>query len=227
MRQKLRWLPLVLIPLCPTSRTERAVASPTGTVAGTVTVKKPGGGTADPSGVVVYLEMVPGALPPPERMPRPQVRQRDLQFVPALTVALAGATVEFPNDDKVFHNVFSLSETAKFDLGLYKSGTSKSVTMRRQGVVSVYCNIHPEMIGKIKVLDTSFYAVVTEKGSFRIQHVPPGSYPLVAWQAYGPESRTQVTVSGDSTASVSIELTAGEPETQHLRKDGTPYGRYK
>jgi len=196
-----------------------------GSVSGRVTLKKPGGGLSDPSGVVVYLE----GLPIVERSDaKPaQVHQRDLQFTPPLTVVTQGAAVEFPNDDRVFHNVFSFSEAAKFDLGLYKSGSSKSVTFRRAGVVNVYCNIHPEMIAKILVLDTSYFAVVGADGSFRIEHVPPGTYPLVAWQAYGAELHTQVTVTAGGRVDVPIELAAGPRDTRHLRKDGTPYGRYK
>ncbi len=204
-----------------------AAAAPTGAVVGKVSVKKPGGGETDPTGVVVYLESVPGAIPPEGDRPHPQVRQRDLQFSPSLTVVVVGTTVDFPNDDKVFHNVFSFSEAAKFDLGLYKSGTSKSVTFHRPGVISVYCNIHPEMISQIKVVDTVYYAVVGKDGMFRIDRVPPGNYPLVAWRAASPEVRQELSVAGGGTAMVKVELSAGELDTRHLRKDGTPYGRYK
>lgn len=207
--------------------TDRAAAAPTGTVTGRVIVKKPGGGESDPTGVVVYLESVPGAVPAEAERPHPQVRQRDLQFSPALTVVPVGTTVDFPNDDKVFHNVFSFSEASKFDLGLYKSGSSKSVTFRRPGVINVYCNIHPEMISQIKVVDSVHYAVVGKDGMFRIDRVPPGTYPLVAWRAASPEVRKELTVAGGNTAMIAVELTAGEQDTRHLRKDGTPYGRYK
>lgn len=209
----------------------RPAAAPTGTVTGTVKLQKPGGGQESPSGVVVvYLESVPGAVPePPARddRPHPQVHQRDLQFSPPLTVITQGTTVDFPNEDKVFHNVFSFSEAAKFDLGLYKSGTSKSVTFRKPGVVNVFCNIHPEMISKIKVLDTTFFAAVGKDGRFQIEQVPPGRYPLVAWQPYGAEFRGQVTVTAGAKTEVSIELTVGSRDTRHTRKDGTPYGRYQ
>lgn len=205
-------------------------AAPNGAVGGHVNLKKSSGAAIDASSVVIYLEGVPGAQPvtaEPDAQKHPQVHQRELQFTPALTVVTVGTTVDFPNDDKVFHNVFSFSEAAKFDLGLYKSGTSKSVTFRKPGVVNVYCNIHPEMISKIRVLDTTFYAVVGKDGSYRIANVPPGSYPLIAWQPNGAEFRGQVTVTAGATVTLDIELTAGLPELRHLRKDGTPYGRYK
>lgn len=226
MAKSIRWTLRLLVALG-TLAGAHPVAAAAGEVTGKVSLNKPGGGPADPSGIVVYLESVPAVPAPEAERPHPQVHQRELQFTPSLTVVVKGTTVDFPNDDKVFHNVFSFSEAAKFDLGLYKSGTSKSVTFRQPGVVSLYCNIHPDMISKIKVLDTSYYAVVGKDGAFRIAQVPPGSYPLVAWQSWGPEFRGQVTVGSAATAPVLIQLTAGQPEIRHLRKDGTPYGRYK
>ncbi|HSN98018.1 MAG TPA: carboxypeptidase regulatory-like domain-containing protein [Candidatus Nanopelagicales bacterium] len=199
-------------------------AGPTGLVAGSVTVLADGAPKADRSGIAVYLEGVPGALPPG---PTRHVRQKDLNFLPGITVVTTGTTVEFPNEDKVFHNVFSVSSAARFDLGLYKSGTSKSVTLKKPGVVDVYCNIHPQMAARIKVLDTAFYAVTGPDGAFRIKDVPPGSYPVVAWQAYGEEKRGQVTVTAGGVATIELALVEGKTPKRHLRKDGTPYGRYK
>lgn len=214
----------------PGQRSEGKGSAAGGVVSGRVRLNKPSGEPGDPSGVVVYLEglMAKEASEASEASrPHPQVRQRDLQFVPSLSIVVQGTTVDFPNDDKVFHNVFSFSEAAKFDLGLYKSGSSKSVTLHKAGVVNVYCNIHPEMISKIKVLDSTYFAVVGADGGYRIEKVPPGSYPLLAWQAYGSEFRSQVTISAAGTTQVDITLTQGRPELRHTRKDGTPYGRYK
>lgn len=204
-----------------------AAAAATGTVTGRVRVTKPGGEAVAPTGVVVYLEGLFAGGAGDANRPHPQIHQRDLQFMPPLTVVVQGTTVDFPNDDRVFHNVFSFSEAAKFDLGLYKSGTSKSVTMRKAGVVNVYCNIHPDMISKIKVLDSTYFAIVGEDGSYRIEHVPAGNHTLVAWQSYGAESRSQVNVTATGVAQVDIALTQGRPDLRHTRKDGTPYGRYK
>lgn len=202
-------------------------AAVSGTVSGRVRLTKASGEAVDPTGVVVYLEGLMGAGALDSSRPNPQVRQRDLQFVPALTVVVQGTTVDFPNDDRVFHNVFSFSEAAKFDLGLYKSGSSKSVTLRKAGVVNVYCNIHPEMISQIKVLDSSYFAVVGSDGSFRIERVPVGGYPLVAWQPHGSEFRGQVAVTAAGKTQIDITLVQGRPDLRHTRKDGTPYGRYK
>ncbi len=204
-------------------------AAPTGTVSGEVKLAASGGSTTDPSGVVVFLEGVPGALPAPSAVVPAHAKliQRELQFSPPLLVVVQGTTVDFVNDDKVFHNVFSLSEAARFDLGLYKSGTSKSVTFRKPGVINVYCNIHPEMVSKIKVLETTFYSVVGNDGRFQIGHVPPGTYPLVAWQPTGSEFRGEVKVAEGGKTVLNIELQKGVAESRHTRKDGTPYGRYK
>ncbi len=199
-----------------------AMATTAGQVTGKVTVFKDGKPKSDHSHVVVYLEGVKDA-PKPKPGPTAVIRQKDIAFEPAINVVVVGTTIEFPNEDKVFHNVFSVSEPAKFDLGLYRSGDKKSVTFKKPGVIDVYCNIHPEMVAKIKVLDTALYAVTDKNGAFTLSGVPDGKHRIVAWQAYGEE------VSGEATAGgPSIELRLDEgTKKRHLRKDGTPYGRYK
>jgi plastocyanin len=199
-------------------------APPPGAVAGIATIEKDGAAKANRSNVVVYLENVPG---PPSKPETKAIHQKDLTFSPGLMVVVKGSTVDFPNDDKVFHNVFSVSKGAKFDLGLYKSGTTKSVTFKEAGVVDVYCNIHPQMAAKIKIVDSVYYAVTGPDGAFKIKNVPPGTYPIVGWQAHGKEYRGEVTVPSGGTAQVQIALVEGDMPQRHLRKDGTPYGRYK
>lgn len=194
-----------------------------GAVEGTVTIKAKGKAKRDRSGVVVYLDGVKGKVPKVDAA----VTQRDKAFTPALTVVTKGSTVEFPNQDKIFHNVFSVSRAQRFDLGLYKSGTSKSVKLRREGVIDVYCNIHPQMVAKIKVVDTGYYAVTGKDGRFRIEGVPAGTYPIIAWQAHGQQYEGSVTVKRGGTATVDLALVEGKAERSHTRKDGTPYGRYQ
>lgn len=201
-----------------------------GSVAGSVTVKQKGlfglSNKRDRSSVVVYLENVPG--PPPPRALQPvKLTQRDKQFTPHVIAVMRGAAVEFPNDDKMFHNVFSLSDAAKFDLGLYKSGTSKTVTFDRAGSVDVYCNIHPDMAATIKVIDSGWFAVTKPDGSFRIDDVPPGTYAIVGWVARGNEYRGTVTVKDGGVTDVQLEVVESGGNPRHLRKDGTPYGRYE
>jgi len=197
-----------------------AVSGPAGgTVRGTVTVLH-----KSRAGVLVYLEGVPGTPTPPKD--HPQIRQHDKQFAPELTVVVKGTTVDFPNEDKIAHNVFSVSRPARFDLGLYKSGTAKSVELKRAGTVDVYCNIHPDMIAHVKVLDNAYYAKTGAGGTFRIENVPPGEYPIVAWLPNG-EARGRVKIAADAAAEVSLDVTEVERRETHTRKDGTQYGRYK
>jgi plastocyanin len=193
----------------------------TGEIHGTVTVK----GRKTSAGVLVYLEGIAAAPPAPKD--RAVIRQREKQFDPPVTIVVRGTTVDFPNDDKMFHNVFSVSRPARFDLGLYKSGTTKSVEMKRAGTVDVYCNIHSEMVAKVKVLDNAYYTTTDEQGRFRIAGVPAGDVPVVAWLATGDQATATVTVLAGQVADVKLEVTAIAKRETHTRKDGTPYGRYK
>jgi len=195
-------------------------------VRGRVIVMKGGEAKSNHGGVVVYLKGVPNALPDTSKLVS-RVYQRDKQFTPAVSVALLGSSIEFPNDDNVFHNVFSLSKALRFDLGLYKSGASKTVKAKKVGVIDVYCNIHPQMAAKVLVLDTKYYAVTESDGQFKIQGVPPGSYELVAWQRRGKEVSQRVTVGPGSKSELRVELVESDERERHVRKDGTPYGRYE
>lgn len=197
-----------------------------GTIAGSVTVLLGGEKKRDRSNVVVYLENGPKA--PPESASLVQrVFQKDQQFRPQVVVAPLGSSLEFPNEDKIFHNVFSLSKAARFDLGLYKSGESKLVKTKKVGVIDVFCNIHPQMFAKILVVDTKHYAITEADGRFTIPAVPVGTYQLVAWQAKGEKSTAQVSVTRGRKSDVSIQLVESTERERHRRKDGTPYGRYE
>ncbi len=196
-----------------------------GSVQGSVTVLVKGKAKADKKGVVVYLEKVPGTPPTPKD--HAVIRQREKQFDPPLTIVVKGTTIDFPNEDKIFHNVFSVSRPARFDLGLYKSGSAKSVEMKRAGTVDVYCNIHPEMIAKVKVLENAYYTITGRDGTFSIENVPAGEYPIVAWLPTGDEAKGTVIVKPGETAQVKLQVSEVAKKTTHTRKDGTPYGRYK
>lgn len=196
-----------------------------GSVKGSVNVTKGGKAKGDKTGVVVYLENVPGTAPTPKD--HAVIRQREKQFDPPLSVVVRGTTVDFPNEDKIFHNVFSVSRPARFDLGLYKSGTVKSVEMKRAGTVDVYCNIHPDMVAKVKVLENGFYTITGKDGTFRIENVPAGEYPIVAWLPTGDEAKGTVKVTPGGAADIKLEVAEVAKKDTHTRKDGTPYGRYK
>jgi hypothetical protein len=107
--------------------------------------------------------------------------QKDKQFTPHLLVIPTGSTVDFPNLDPFFHNVFSLFNGERFDLGLYESGSSRTVHFDHDGVSYIFCNIHPEMSAVVITLSTPYYNVSPADGSVRLHAVPPGSYEMHVW----------------------------------------------
>ncbi len=129
--------------------------------------------------------------------------QRNLRFTPQVLVVRVGTTVDFPNNDKVFHNVFSFRDGKKFDLGMYPLGTTKSIVFDRPGLARLFCNIHPKMAAYVMAVDTPFYAVSGQQGAFTIPAVPPGRYTYHAWRAGAQALSGSVTV--DAAASLEIE----------------------
>jgi hypothetical protein len=130
---------------------------------------------------VVYLDTAPrGAFDLPETG-RATMNQQDQTFVPHVLAVTVGTTVDFPNSDVTFHNVFSLSKAKAFDLGRYSRGKSKSVRFDRPGVVQVFCDIHSHMSAYILVFAHRYFDVTDSSGRFTINAVPPGSYTLAVW----------------------------------------------
>ena len=178
--------------------TDRSDADLLGTIAGRVSVRlRFGAGPARPTTralgspeardlpdratTVVYLQVAPQEAfeLPPARNAR--MDQRNETFVPYVLAITAGSTVSFPNNDDIYHNVFSLSSTKKFDLGRYAAGHSKSVRFEKPGVVRVFCEIHSHMTAFILVFAHRFFDTTDEAGRYRIEGVPPGTYELAAW----------------------------------------------
>jgi Carboxypeptidase regulatory-like domain len=138
-------------------------------------------GSPDRRASVVYLESAPrGAfeVPPPGRA---ALDQRDETFVPHVLAVTVGTTVDFPNSDRVYHNVFSLSKTKRFDLGRYPRGASRSVRFDQPGVVRVFCEIHSHMSAFVLVFAHRYFAITDAAGRYRIDAVPPGRYTLAVW----------------------------------------------
>jgi plastocyanin len=130
---------------------------------------------------VVYLEAAPhGAFEEGERA-RVVLDQRNQTFVPHVLAIQAGTNVDFPNNDKTYHNVFSLSRAKRFDLGRYPKSQVRTVRFDRPGVVRVFCDIHSHMSAFILVFAHRYFATTDEGGAYRIEGVPAGSYRLVAW----------------------------------------------
>jgi plastocyanin len=180
--------------------------------------------------VVVWLKPVDapaqrGNDPPPKRQKLVQFHKT---FEPHLLVVEVGSVVDFPNRDPFFHNVFSLFEGKRFDLGLYEAGTTRNVSFDRAGISFIFCNIHAEMSAIVIALDTPYYGISNRKGEVVIPRVPPGQYTLKTWAETAlPENLNaltrEVTISDDSASLGVLEITAGMVSTAHKNKFGMDY----
>jgi plastocyanin len=178
------------------------------TVSGRVTVKG-GSKKAKSSPAVVWLTPLSDA-PVPVRTPDTQhppyqLVQKDKEFHPHLLIVPVGSVVEFPNRDPFFHNVFSLFDGKRFDLGLYEAGSTRSIRFSRPGISYIFCNIHPEMSAVIIALNTPYYGVSDGAGKITIPDVPPGRYKLEVWRegalpAELKKLEREITVSQDSSS---------------------------
>jgi len=130
---------------------------------------------------VVYLESAPRRAFEQSEPARAVMDQRNETFVPHVLAITTGTTVDFPNSDRIYHNVFSLSKTRPFDLGRYAAGKSQSVRFDRPGIVRVFCEIHSHMSAFILVFNHPFFVVTDTDGRYRLENVPPGNYSVVAW----------------------------------------------
>lgn len=136
-----------------------------------------------PEDTVVWVEQVPAgadSLLRTERR-RPRLAQRDQAFAPRVLAVAVGSVVDFPNEDPIFHNVFSLSPVKRFDLGKYPRGQSRSVTFSKPGVVPVFCDIHSDMAAWVVVTPNGAYARPDAEGGFRLGPLPAGRYTVHAW----------------------------------------------
>ena len=184
------------------------------------------------STVVVWLtplSPIPHEVSLKQPSEHPALTQRNKSFHPHLLVIPVGSTVEFPNDDPWFHNVFSLFDGKRFDLGLYETGTTRKVHFDRPGVSYIFCNIHPQMSAVVIVLDSPYYQISAKPGLVSIPNVPPGHYRLHVWnEAALPEMLSglsrEVTISEGraSIGDLRIEQT-GDLLVNHKNKYGREY----
>ncbi len=163
-------------------------AAKTGVIKGTITI----GGRPTPDVVVSVEGLAQAKLETQNsklKTPKSVVDQRDMKFTPRVTAVVAGTRVDFPNDDKTFHNVFSNSEAKKFDLGLYASGQNRSVTFDKAGVVKILCNVHPNMEAYVVVKGHPYFALPDTRGNYGLNGIPLGKYRVEVWH---PDFGTQV-----------------------------------
>jgi plastocyanin len=153
--------------------------------------------------MVVILEGGSPASKPPITA---TLNQRDIRFDPEIVVVPVGSTVEFPNSDPIFHNVFSLSKAQPFDLGFYPKGQSRAVKFNRPGIVQVYCHLHANMYAAIVVTASPWYTTPASDGSFSWSGVPAGHYRLTAWHKVAGLHRVDVDVPETGSVEVNIRV---------------------
>lgn len=193
------------------------VAEPVGVIRGKVDV---------PSGepvAYVYVENIRG---PSVKGQKVRIDQVNKQFVPAWAVVQRGTTIEFPNRDNIYHNVFSLSSGNSFDLGLYNSGSEpKGHTFEEPGSADIYCNIHPQMAASVLVVPSRYHAKVKADGTFEIPGVPSGKRKIVAWAPGSRLSADWVELAPGATAEIDLRLE--RKAAGHKNKNGRAYGSYE
>jgi plastocyanin len=139
-------------------------------------------GKLDASNIVVWLEPLnPAQAVRSGAAARRTINQRDKRFLPHVVVVETGSVIDFPNNDPYFHNIFSIFNGKRFDLGLYTSGETRPVHFNRPGVSYIFCNIHPQMSAVVVTVNTPYFAVSGAKGDFAIANVPEGRYRLQVW----------------------------------------------
>lgn len=209
------WLRSVAVVLC------AATPVVAGTLQGKVAVlEKDGKRAQDTDEAVVWVEG-------PKVHMRPTgatVTMQSKSFIPRVTVVTVGGRVEFPNQDSIFHNVFSVSGENRFDLELYKKPKSGFKVFEQPGVVRIYCNIHPQMSGFLLVRDNPFWAHVSADGSFRVADVPAGTWVVKAWHERSGESAQSVAVPQAGAVEASFSLDASKyKRAPHKNKFGKDY----
>jgi len=139
---------------------------------------------------------------------RAELVQRNRRFEPQIVVIPVGSTVSFPNEDPIFHNVFSDSDAKKFDLDLYKGNPpDKRVVFNRAGKVDVYCSIHADMHCIVLVMENPYFAVTDANGNYSITNIPPGTYKIKAWHDRLPADEREITVPANGAVKADFTLT--------------------
>ncbi len=156
--------------------------------------------------VVIYLKSTPSITAARSGGKALQITQTGETFVPHVLPIVQGTTVDFPNQDPIFHNVFSLSDAKSFDLGRYPKGESKSVIFDQTGIIPVFCHLHSNMSAIVLVLDNTFFTVPDAAGRYRIEDIPAGTYTLVGWHERSEPVEQQVEVLSGQSVELNITI---------------------
>jgi plastocyanin len=154
---------------------------------------------------IVYLEKAPAGAIEERASGRARMTQRNETFIPHVVAVRAGTTVDFPNEDQTYHNVFSLSRTRRFDLGRYAAGQSKAVRFDQPGIVRVFCDIHSHMSAFVLVFNHRYFATANAEGRYAIPAVPPGRYTVAVWHE-GAVRTAQTVVVPDHGGTVNADF---------------------
>lgn len=172
------------------------------------------------SSVVVYITGFKNEAP--EKIP--DIVQKNKKYSPDILPVVAGQEVRFPNHDKIYHNVFSISPIKSFDLGQYKSTEPpKLVTFEKPGLVPIFCNIHPEMLTYVVVLENNTYAMTDKDGTFQIRNIPPGTYNINAWLPQAKRVSQEIVVQPGQKTEIHLKIEEVLKMKPHKRKDGSEY----
>ncbi|MFH1489859.1 MAG: hypothetical protein ABII06_13235 [Pseudomonadota bacterium] len=191
-----------------------------GKITGTVVVK----GLRSPEDVLVYVSNAPSGSKDLSQVEF-VMDQRNLAFIPHVLPVLVGSRVHFPNNDKVNHNVFSLSQAKQFNLGSYKTGESKTVLFDKPGIIEMRCDVHAEMAAYIIVLKNPYWAVTDSQGRFEIpdseslsrhglkgvKELPPGKVLLKTWHEKLKNGKMTVEIPADGKVELKLDLSRGIP----------------
>jgi plastocyanin len=154
----------------------------------------------------VYLDSAPREAFAELQRGRARMDQRNEQFLPRVLAITVGTIVDFPNSDKTFHNVFSLSPVRRFNLGRFPPGRTGSVRFDRPGIVPVFCDIHSHMSAYVLVFNHPFFALSDDAGRYEIAGVPAGSYTLKVWSELGTASARRVAVTEGGTVEADFQV---------------------
>jgi plastocyanin len=203
MRPFLVWPFLLAFALAAASTTANEPAS----LVGQLSTGIPGLSLRDAGAIVVFLENEDADHRIPRReLPAARVHQVRAEFEPPFLAVATGQTVEMPNEDIIYHNVFSYSKPNDFDLGLYAAGESRSVRFDTAGLVRIYCSIHEAMDGLIFVAPNHLFSLPDSEGRYEIGGLPVGRYLLHVWSERLPERVLPVEVSSSQTLRMDLEL---------------------
>lgn len=200
-----------------------AASAAGGEIRVSITVLTPEKKTVPAAGAVVWV-VDAAAAKQAAASAKPKIASKGKRFEPHVAAVPVGGTVQFPNLDGIYHNVFSLSEKARFDLGLYRNGASRAMSFENPGVVRIYCNIHPQMAALLVVMDGAIWAQAGPDGTAVLANVPSGKATVHAWDEKGGDFTTSVDVSGASPTPLAIALDGSSwRESGHKNKYGKDY----